>query len=395
MPWLFDHEAFLAMMRESLSSPVMIRAVLRGIALWLLLGPLVSGDALDEAVRTLANKVSTRLPPAVGVRVTLRNLSSVSEAEAGAIRASLEKALARDASRTAPVVDVTLTISQNIREFLLVTEFQRNGEQVVEMVSYRPDSGAKPARSVLERRLVWEQRNPILDAEIDGDRLLILEAERLSVYTRSGDAWQLAQSKSLDPGPAIRDLRGKIEVSNEAIAVIFPGRVCRSALTPALDLHCDSAEAVFPLAGEMAHFTQGRNTIDAAGLPPSFSIARISETSDSLVLAAQPDGRTHLYDGSKRPVRVIEGWGSDLVSPESGCGAGRVVLVDSAADRGSDDSITAFTLVDRKPSQAGEPAEFGGSITAFWPSRDGAMAVVHNPKAGTYAAYFVTVDCGS
>jgi hypothetical protein len=65
----------------------MIRAVLRGIALWLLLGPLVAGDALDEAVRTLANKVSTRLPPAVGVRVTLRNLSSVSDAEAGAIRA--------------------------------------------------------------------------------------------------------------------------------------------------------------------------------------------------------------------------------------------------------------------------------------------------------------------
>jgi hypothetical protein len=181
-----------------------------------------------------------------------------------------------------------------------------------------------------------------------------------------------------------------LEVLNEGITAIFPGRVCRGPLAPALDVHCEPGDASFAIAGEKARFTTGRNTIEAAGFPPSFSLAR---TTAGLFIAAETDGRTRLYDGSKRMTAVIDGWGSDLVLPESGCAAGRVVLVTSPAERNTPDSITAFTLVDRKPSQAGEPAEFEGGITAFWTEGDGAVAVVHNPKTGTYAAYFINVDC--
>jgi hypothetical protein len=157
-------------------------------------------------------------------------------------------------------------------------------------------------------------------------------------------------------------------------------------------MHCEPGDASFSIAGERARFTAGRNTIEAAGLPPSFSLGR---TTDSIFIAAEPDGRTRLYDGSKRMLAVVDGWGSDVVSPESGCAAGRVVLATSPAERDAADSITAFTLVDRKPSQAGEPAEFEGGITAFWTEGEGAVAVVHNAKTGAYAAYFITVDCAS
>jgi hypothetical protein len=153
-------------------------------------------------------------------------------------------------------------------------------------------------------------------------------------------------------------------------------------------MHCEPGDASFPIAGEKARFTAGRNTIEAAGFPPSFSLAR---TMDGLFVAAEPDGRARLYDGSKRLGRAVDGWGSDLVSPESGC----VVLVTSATDADSADSITPMKLVDGRPSQAGAPAEFEGSISAFWTEGEGAVAVVHNPKTGTYAAYFITVDCAS
>jgi hypothetical protein len=289
-------------------------------------------------------------------------------------------------------VDVVITISQNVREFLLIAEFERDGQKGVEIVSYQPDPVQKAARPVVEKRLVWEQRNPILDVAVFQDRMFILEAERLSAYERRGATWQLAESKEFDRGAAVRDLRGRLEVSNEGITAIFPGRVCRGALAPALDMHCEPGDVSLPIAGEKARFTAGRNTIEAAGFSPSFSLAR---TTDGLFIAAEQDGRTRLYDGSKRMVALIDAWGSDLVSPESGCASGRVVLVTSPAERDAADSITVFTLVDRKPSQAGEPAEFEGGITAFWTEGDGAVAVVHNPKTGMYAAYFITVDCAS
>jgi hypothetical protein len=370
----------------------MIRAVLRGIALWLLLASLCIGQSADEAVRSLASKLSARLAPGASARVTVRNLSSATEAEAAAIRTSLERALQHGGSNSAAVAAVALTISQNVREFLLIAEFERNGEQAVDIVSYQPDPGLKAARPVLEKRLLWEQRNPILDVAVFQDRLFILEPQRLSVYGRQGVEWQMANSKELDAAPTVRDLRGRLEVSDESITAIYPGRVCRGAAVP--DIRCEAGDASFAIAGEKARFTGGRNTIEAAGFPPLFSIARIADTSGALFLAAGADGRTRLYDGSKRAVDAINGWGSDVVSPASGCAANRIVMVTWAAESDAVDSITAFTVVNRKPSQAGPPAEFEGAITALWPEGDGAVAVVHNSKTGTYAAYFVTTDCG-
>jgi hypothetical protein len=364
----------------------MIRAVLRGIALCLLLASLSSGQAADEAVRSLASKLLARLPPSTSVRVTVRNMSSASDAEATAIRASFERALRRGVARNGNPAEIALTISQNIRQFLLIAEFERNGELAIEVVSYQPDPIVKTARPRVEKRLLWEQRNPILDAAVFPDRLFILEPERLSVYDRRGETWQVAGSKDLEAGRAVRDLRGRLEVTNESISAIFPGRVCRGVNAPALDMHCEPGDASFAIGGEKARFAAGRNTIEAGGLPASFSLARMT---DGFLLAAEPDGRTRLYDGSKRMVAVIDGWGSDLASPESGC----VVLVPSAGDGDSGDSITAFTLVDRKPSQVGEPAEFEGGITALWTEGEGTVAVVHNPKTGTYAAYLINVDC--
>src|SRR5215831_3339931 len=156
------------MSREDSSSLVMIRAVLRGIALCLLVASLCFGQAADDAVRSLASKLLPRLPPASAPRITVRNLSSATEADASAIRESLERAL-RQAVPRKGAVDVALTISQNVREFLLIAEFERDGQQVVEIVSYHPDPVLKVARPVVEKRLLWEQRNPILDAAVFKD----------------------------------------------------------------------------------------------------------------------------------------------------------------------------------------------------------------------------------
>ncbi len=384
------------MSRKDSSSPVMIRAVLRAIGLSLLLPALCFGQAGSDAATALANRISSRLPANAAPRITIRNLSSASDAEAASIRAALEKALRRALPRGAPSVDVALTISQNVREFLLIAEFQENGEAAVEIAGYRPDPVGKSLRPVLEKRLLWEQPNIILDAKVAGDRLFVLEPGRLSAYGRTGSGtWQLIESKPLDDAPAIRDLRGKLEISNGTIAAIVPDRVCRGVYAPVLDLHCESGNGTFPVAGEVAHFTPGRNTIEAAGLPPFFSLARIADNSGALLLAAEADGRTRLYDASRRPVGSIGGWGSDLVSPEAGCASGRMVLVTAASDDEAENSITPYALADGKPSQAGERAGFPGAVTALWAEQDGATAVVHNLKTGTYAAYFVNVDCGS
>jgi hypothetical protein len=109
-------------------------------------------------------------------------------------------------------------------------------------------------------------------------------------------------------------------------------------------------------------------------------------------LAAEPDGRTHIYDAARAPQGVFDGWGSDFVVL-AGCG-GRHVLASSASDPRATDSVTLYDLVNRVPVRVSDPLEFTGPVTALWPAGDGALAVVRNLSTGEYAAYNLALNCG-
>jgi hypothetical protein len=367
---------------------VIIRAV-RAILIALLVAGVCSGDTLDEAVRSLARRMSGRLTATDIPRVTVRNLSTMSAAEAAAARASLERAIAKPAVRSDDSIDITLTISENLRGFLLVAELRRNGERVVEMVEFSPASVEQATlRAVLEKRLLWEQNEPILDIAVAGDTMIVLEPARISTVDerrRNAERW-------LDGVNVVRDPRGRLEIRDGSFTAYLPGSLCRGTWKPVLEVRCESIAAEFLLNGEPVRFTPGRNTLESGGWPPFFSLAKIEDQRQSLVALSQPDGRTQLYSGDRRPVGVIESVGTEIVSLENSCAAGRTIVASSTAEEG--DSLGVYEFADGKLAPAGEPLEFAGPITALWPSAGGAVAVSSNMAAGTYAAYSVAIDCG-
>ena len=359
------------------------------ILLCLLLTAICGAQTLDEAVRGLAKKITAQLAPGEVARVTtMRNLSPLGRADTTRARTVLERALRQPVTRAGHPVDIAFTISHNPRGLLLVAEIERGDDRQVEMVEYAaPAAPVRSTHALLDKRLLWEQDEPMLDVRVDGDTMLVLEPTEIVDYVRRPSGWERAEAKPLDGAVAVRDPRGQLQESGESYTAFLPGAVCRGAWKPALDVHCESG-------GTEARLTPARNTLQVQDWPPVFSFAQIDERSRPLYLTAELDGRTHLYDGARRPVGAFDTWGDDFAAVDNGCGAARAILASSTSGRDAADSVTAFEMVDRKPVAIGDPAEFPGPLTALWPAPGGAIAIARDLPTGRYAAYSLTLNCG-
>ena len=309
---------------------------------------LVCGQSLDDAVRALAAKVSSHLTPNESARVVSRNLSSM--ADAAKVQAAMERAL-RKRVRNPETVDVSLTISENIRGFMLVAQIRND----VEMVPFRMD--APKMKASVAKALIWQQEIPILDLIAMDDEMVILDATSITRY----DHRERAESKAL-PMTLPRDPRGRLEILGESMTMHLPGSTCRGTWKP-IAFTCEPG-------GE---FASGRNTLENGG---GFGRTRIGD--DEVV--AEVDGRVHIYDSAHKPAGALEGWGSDLVAV-----CGTRVLASAAGER---ESLAMYEVANRAPVRVSDPVDFPGPITALSP----AIAIVRT--TGRYEAYSLTVDCG-
>ena len=291
---------------------------------------------------------SPRLTAGVPVRIGVRNLTSLSGAETSQARVAMERALRRKVIKQTPVCDVTVTLAENLRETLLVAEFVCGNDRDAAMVPFRVETPAKLARRTLERRLLWEQEEPLLDVALTDGKMIVLDTAKVAVYVSEAGKWNLRGSFALD-GPQPRDPRGRIQ----AATVFLPNQTCRGAMAGDLQLVCERTNGDFAVNGVQAHFAEGRNTIEADGWPAFYSLAH----TDRYYLLSEADGRTRIYDQERRPIGRADGWGSELVSV---CGG--KVLATQSADRDSADSITLYGIPGGKPVNESEPADFPGQI---------------------------------
>jgi len=347
-----------------------------------LLGGLCHAQTLDEAVRSLAKKVTARLPAGEIARVaTVRNFSSLGNAEAARARAVFARALRQPNARHGKPVDVAFTMSHDAGGLLLVAEIEHGDDRQVEMVEYKEPAGPAPStHAVLEKRLIREQDGVMLDVAVAGDSMLVLEPTEVVSYARRASGWERAETKPLDGTVAVRDPRGRLEANGDTFTAFLPGLVCSG-------VHCQAGT-------KDVRFTAARNTMQVEDWPAVFSIAQVEERGRPFYLTAELDGRTHMYDAARRPVGAFDSWGDDFVTITSGCGPGPVILASSGRTRDTADSVAAFELVDRKPTQIGDPAEFTGPVTALWSSAGGALAIARDLATGRYAAYTLTLNCG-
>jgi len=309
----------------------------------------------------------------------MHNLTQVGNTEVTRVQSAFERALRRNGRNDKPV-EVTLTISDNIKGYLLVAEIFHGDERAVEMISVprEPSIAPAPAGISITKKLLWEQSAPILDVALITDFMFVLDTAGVSRYERRDGKWD--RVGVLQAASSVRDPRGKLDLESDSLTVQLPGTTCRGTWNPSVSLHCDAGSAL----------TASRNTLESAeSLPTHFSEARTKD----LLLLAEMDGRTHMYDGSGKEVAAFDGWGADFVTIPGGCAANRIVST-SAMGSDSSDSIALYDIVNSAPVRLSDPAELSGPVTALWPAKDGALAVVRNVLTERYEAYSIAVDCG-
>ncbi|MCU1234676.1 MAG: hypothetical protein JWP63_2643 [Candidatus Solibacter sp.] len=369
-----------------------------------------AADDLSGAVRELARKTVAYAGRGEPVSLSWRNLSSLGSAEFNQARAAFESALREAggrASEIAPIAEARLTLSENAAQILIVEEIRKGDERQVWIAGWKRTAAAAPASAgmSLEKKLLWEQEEQILDVAPLDDGVLVLSPSKLVLRVHGATQWLPVTAQR--PWP--RDLRGHIRVSGGGFKASLPGMTCIGTLEPALAGECRASDEPWTLdTGShgvlLANFAAARNYFDgrvaaANGvrktLPPFFSIAPVEEGGKIYWVVALPGGRTQILDGAFEVAGSVTGWGSDLAWTEARCGGGSQVLATRAGDPHEPDTLRAFALVNRAAVPLTAALDMPGPVTALWTIRaNAAIAVVRDLATGRYAAYGITVNCG-
>ncbi|HUP03185.1 MAG TPA: hypothetical protein VMU19_04315 [Bryobacteraceae bacterium] len=373
-----------------------------------------AADDLAGAARELARKTAAFAGPGAAVSVTWRNVSSLGSAEMADARDAFDPAFKSaggalgDASSP---VEAHITVSENASDYLLAEEVRKGDEKQVWFATWKRAAAAavSAAGAVLEKKLAWEQDDPILDAAFPAGRMIVLTPTSLIWFSGQAGQWTRTVSVALPLEKSFpRDLRGRLRIVGANYAAYLPGLFCTGAWQAPVSIDCKtSAEPWVLESGSqdmlLANFTAGRNYFDGRiaaqtgarkTLDPFYSGAAVEEQGKKLWLLAMLDGKARLFDEAFNPVADIGGWGSDIAGTDSRCAAGPLVLA-TRPGSGGPDAVQAYRIVNRAAEPVGTPAEFRGPVTALWVSGGGsALAVTKDLAAGKYAAYLLTVVCG-
>lgn len=360
-------------------------------------------ETLDEAARQLARKIAAALAPHEAVALSLRNLSSLTVSDVAAIRRALEAELPSRGARlaqSAPHREVRVTLSENPRGYLWVAEIPRPEGNRVEMISLpKPVASATRPRLpevVLEKKLLWEQEEPILDLAFlrakAGPILVVLEPVRIATYRREGDRWLIDQSYPLSrTNRGLRDKHGRLSVSREQISAALPGDACVVLLRATSVVECRRDDRNAPRAGDGPRTPAGEE-ISSGNY---YSRATLQDNGRVLKLFAGVDGVTRLFEDGPEPVATFRGWGSEMDSLHTGCAGGWQVLTTRAGDWTEPDAIQLYEIHERQAVPVSPPVDLPGPVTALNSvAEQEALAIVRNLKTGLYEAYQLFVSCG-
>jgi hypothetical protein len=400
----------------------MIAAVKGQYAAWaalVVICPLRARAADDpaSAARELAAKTAGFAGPGATVAMSWRNASSAGSSDAEQVRAGFEAALRQSGERVgdgAPV-EIRLTLSENPTQYLLVEEARRGEERQVWIAAWKrsEDRGNRlPAGVSLERKLIWEQEEQILDVAFPGTAMVVLSPSNVTVYAKVNGQWEARQQMALTRArPWPRDLRGRLRATGANFQAYLPGMSCSGTSEPAT-IECRSSEEPWVLESGsrgllLANFAAARNYFDGRvvaqnGTPRTvtsfYSAASVEDRGQTLWLLALVDGRAQVFDAALNPVAGsgVASWGSDIAGIDARCGAPSQVLATKTGDSSEPDAIQAFSFGDRAATPASAPTTFSGPVTALWTSGgSSAVAVARDLSTGRYAAYILTVACGS
>jgi hypothetical protein len=263
----------------------------------------------------------------------------------------------------------------------------RESDRHSELVRFQRESVERTSLPTLERRLIFKQREPILDAVLMDERLLILDPAKLTLYEKREGSWFETGTARIE-APPVRDPRGRLIVEGATATVYLPGATCHGQIEPVPEFTCTDQTENFNLDGEPVRFVAGRNTLESGAWVGFYSMARLEAGNQTRFLLAESDERTRLYDANRQPLGLVEGLSEDWIGV-----CGNQVLGAKLTDKGGSTSLTAYAVEERKATAVTEALEFPAVLTNLWPASDGAIAILKNAIAGDYAAYSIHLDC--
>ena len=411
---------------------------------FVLLGLAITAGAVDwnEPEQQLARKIVAVTGPGT-VALTVENRSSLSKRDneivQNGLRSALEGTGIRFVAAEQAGATVAIVLSENSAAYVWVAEIRQGaGETAAVIVSMpRPAGVTATHESVplsLRKIELWTQADPILDVAVLEENpapthIAVLGAEKVALYRWQAGKWEQEQALSIvHARPWPRDLRGRlIPAKDHLLDVYLPGVICRSGAAAPLTLNCRQIDDAWPLVPTAlsggtfstfsgagltavaisplgAFFAPTRNFFTgvlAPGIgkfttvPKFYSAAFLPRNKYLLWLFAATDGYVHMMDGvSDQAARF--GWGSDLTSVKTSCGAGWQVLATSP-EEGTGDSVRAYEFPDRDPVAVSAAIDFSGTgvVTTLWTEAKGdtAIAVVKNQETGNYEAFRLAVVC--
>jgi hypothetical protein len=403
-----------------------------------ILASAIAGSATDWSApeQQLARKI-VALAGSGSMSLTVENRSSLgrrdSEIVQNGLRTALESMGARFVANDPAATVVTISLSENLTAYVWVAQV-RSGtdEPAVAIVSTpRPASGAAGRESVplsLRKISLWSQADPILDVGVLEEgaaptRIAVLDPRRVSIYRSQAGSWQREQALEIvHDKPWPRDVRGRMLLGRDGLAIYLPGVVCHGAMSGVMTLSCHAGDDPWPLApvtGNTALASAG-STINSAAIlrlqafsapdrnfftgaltsaggklttvSKFYSAALVPRDGNFSLLFAGVDGQVHISDGNAdRTVKL--NWGSDLTGVKTGCGAGWQVLATSPSE--GSDSVRVYEVPDRDPVAVSAVVDFSGAISALWTEGRGDTAVVvtRNSETDNYEAFRLAVAC--
>lgn len=372
---------------------------------------------MQGAASELARQIASITGPGT-VTLQIKNASSLSAAEVAEVRRAIEKQLRdsglqfRNSGESA--ADVNILLSENIRGLLFIAEVQQGAQRNVAMVPVARDHSALNRQIAfaqnLKSTLLVSRPEPILDVTAitssSGANLAVLTPDAVLMLGTGASKLEVQQSLPVVHGnPFPRDIRGRLVPTRDHLFDAYlPGLVCSSSTTAPIALNCRASDDPWPLGAQSGFYNSARNYFTGVLVPglgkpvPTFySAASLPRPSYTLWLFAAVDGQIYALDGvnQQKLGSVTRDWGSDIASVRSSCGLGTQVLVTSSGDDNIKDTVRAFEIADREPTESTNPWMANGPVTALWPSIEGqsAIAVVHNLQTGNYDAYSLSITC--
>lgn len=371
---------------------------------------------------TLAGRIAEAVRPSKAVSLEVQNISSLPAADVEMIRQAFQKQLANRGIRIAATgVDVKLTLSENIERFVWIAEIRRKGEATVFIASLEGKASANVpvARQsvVLQRELVWQQAEPMMDFLISDVApeglpvMFVLEEKRIVSFRKEKGSWNRAETFPIPvPDHRPRDLRGLIDVFGHIFTFQLSDADCEGGAGISFELTCrkGSPPAWAILAGGQErgsmNIVSNRNyfdgdldvygDVDIKALP-FYTIAVMKRMKASQWILAELDGKSKKYDESLKAIAAFSGWGDDIVAVAPGCGNDWQILASGTGDWTEPDRLRSYDVEGDGAVADSEPLEFAGPILALWPSLDArtARVVSKNLQTGMYEASIVTAGC--